>query len=297
MKVSIPIRIPAFSTRLPWWMKIALKMVLSRLPVGYGFWRSVGIFKLGHMQEPAYAYQMFVRHLERVKLSKDGSEFAVLELGPGDSLFSAVIACALGARETYLIDVGPFARQDMQTYIGMATFLSGEGLDPPDINGIDSLDDLTQVCGAHYQTDGLNSLRTVPDESVDFIWSQSVLQHIRKAQFLDTMRELRRVIRPNGACSHSIDLRDCLGGALNNLRFSDRLWERDFMARSGFYTNRIRFAEMLSLFREAGFEPEVLTVHRWDSLPTPRKKLSPPFKSLPDDDLCVSGVEVILRPA
>ena len=297
MKISRPVRVPASSTRLPWWMKIALKMALSHLPVGYRFWRSVGIFKLGHMQEPAYAYQTFVRHLGSVGTSKFGSEFAVLELGPGDSLFSALIAYAHGAKETYLIDVGSFAHQDMRSYVDMADFLSGQGLEPPDMNGIASVDDLVQVCNARYGTGGLDSLREVPDQSVDFIWSQSVLQHIRKAQFADTMRELRRVIRPDGACSHSIDLRDCLGGALNNLRFSDNLWERDFIARSGFYTNRIRFAEMLSLFREAGFEPEVLTVHRWDSLPTARHKLSAQFRSLPDDDLCVSGAEVILHPA
>jgi len=45
-------------------------------------------------------------------------------------------------------------------------------------------------------------------------------------------------------CSHRVDLRDHFGSALNNLRFSDKKWELDWIANSGFYTNRIRLQEM-----------------------------------------------------
>lgn len=96
--------------------------------------------------------------------------------------------------------------------------------------------------------------------SIDFIWSQAVLEHIRKSEFLDTMLELHRILRPNGVCSHVVDLKDHLGGALNNLRFSEKLWESNFMASSGFYTNRIRYSEMLDIFHQAGFSVEVVNV-------------------------------------
>ena len=59
-----------------------------------------------------------------------------------------------------------------------------------------------------------------------------------------------------------------MGGSLNNLRFSEKLWESDFFSSSGFYTNRIQFEDMVSLIQQAGFEVDVNHVKRWETLPT-----------------------------
>ncbi len=219
-----------------------------------------------------------------------------LEIGPGDSLFSALIAHAFGASTSYLIDVGLFARNDLKPYRGMISFLLEKGLSVNGLAGANSLEGLLTACRAHYGTRGLASLRSIADKSVDFIWSQAVCEHIRRAEFLDTMLELRRVIRPDGVSSHRVDLRDHLGGALNNLRFEERFWESDFVANAGFYTNRIRYGKMLSSFQQASFDVKVISIDRWDKLPTPRAKLLPAFRHLPDVKLCVSGFDVILRP-
>jgi SAM-dependent methyltransferase len=160
-----------------------------------------------------------------------------------------------------------------------------------------STEEILAACRATYGTRGLHSLCTIEDNSVDFIWSHTVLQHIRLSEFLNTMRELRRVLRPDGISSHWIDLKDCLGGALNNLRFSDSVWESPFMAESGFYTNRLRYSEMLGLFKEAGFQADVILVKRWDCLPTLRAKLWGRFRNIPDEDLRIRCFHVILRPA
>ena len=134
-----------------------------------------------------------------------------------------------------------------------------------------------------YHTGGLESLRAIPDNSVDFIWSQAVLEHVRKADFLDTLREMQRVLGTHGVCSHRIDLTDHLGGSLNNLRFSYRIWESTLFSSSGFYTNRIRYSEMLRLFGEAGFDVQVCGIDRWPSLPIARKNLAPPYKQRHED--------------
>lgn len=131
---------------------------------------------------------------------------------------------------------------------------------------------------------------------MDFIWSQAVLEHIRKAEFLDTMLELRRIIRPDGVCSHVVDLKDHLGGRLNNLRFPENLWESNFMSSSGFYTNRIRYSEMVDIFAQAGFSVEVVSLKQWQNLPTPKAKMSEKFKNLLDEELCISGFSLLLRP-
>ena len=82
---------------------------------------------------------------------------------------------------------------------------------------------------------------------------------------------------------------------MNNLRFTDATWEGDLFRKSGFYTNRIRFGEMVALFDRAGFDCKFPRVVRWDAIPTPRAKLNEAFRYVPDDDLLVCGFDVVLR--
>ena len=264
--------------------------------MNYSSWNKITLFKHGLMEEPGYAYEVVKRHFDKVALSRAGNDFVVLELGPGDSLFSAMIACALGVSCIYLIDVDDFARKDLQPYLSMANFLKKKKLVSPKIDEANTIHDLLEACNARYMTSGIASLRTIPDQSVDFIWSQAVLEHVRRSEFSDVIQEFRRIIRDDGISSHCIDLRDHLGGALNNLRFSERLWESDFMAKSGFYTNRIRYTEMLRIFERAGFNAEATTIGTWDKVPTSRSKLSQSFRGLSDEDLQIAVFEVLLKP-
>ena len=127
------------------------------------------------------------------------------------------------------------------------------------------------------------------------IFSQAVLEHVRADDFDETMRECRRILKPGGTFSNQVDLRDHLGGALNNLRFRRARWESNLFVRSGFYTNRIRYSDMLTRFRAAGFHVERVQTVRWEKLPTPRKVLAPEFQGLTDEELRVSSFFVVLR--
>jgi predicted SAM-dependent methyltransferase len=248
------------------------------------------------MEEPGYAHQVFKNHFDVVRSRRALDSFVGLELGPGDSLLSAMVAQSYGASAYHLVDVEAHAQADLKRYGAMADFLTERGLPTLDMKRMTTAEAVLTACRATYGTSGLSSLRAIPDKSVDFIWSHTVLQHIKRAEFMETMRELRRVLRVDGISSHWVDLEDLLGGALNNLRFRESVWESSFMARSGFYTNRIRYAEMLDMFKEAGFEPEVVQVKRWDRLPTSRSKLWERFRNLPDNELCVRCFHAVLRP-
>jgi hypothetical protein len=277
----------------PWRLKLAAKLVLARLPVGYGVWSRLTLFKHGSMDEPAYAEAVFRRHLDRVSPS-DG--YTVLELGPGDTVFTAVAAAALGAARTILVDAGPFARQDVEAYREMARHLEREGLPAPDLEEADTFEQVLERCSADYLTGGVQSLRTLSNASVDFSFSHAVLEHVRAGELPVLLRELRRVTAPSGASSHVIDLEDHLAHALNNLRFSDRVWESRPFTSSGFYTNRLRRSDLLRLFQQADFDAEVVAEARWERLPTPRKRLAPRFRFASEDDLLVHNLEVVLRP-
>jgi hypothetical protein len=118
---------------------------------------------------------------------------------------------------------------------------------------------------------------------------------VRRNQFVATLRELRRVQRPGGVASHCVPIRDIIGGKLNDLRFSEGIWESALMANSRFYTNRLRYSELLWLFQEAGFEPEVVRKLEWETLPTPRRKMAEQFAVLSEEDLKISEFDVLLR--
>jgi hypothetical protein len=97
--------------------------------------------------------------------------------------------------------------------------------------------------------------------------------------------------------SRVIDFRDHLQNGLNNLRFPDWTRGNEFMARSGFYTNRLRWPAMKELFQEASFSVKLRTVERWSNgLPTRQQSMAMPFRTAPAEELMVKLAHVELRP-
>src|SRR3954451_20968583 len=80
---------------IPWQLKIATKIVCSRLPVDYRLWSKLNLFRHGAMDKPSRAYEIFHKHFYQAKVI---AAFTMLELGPGDSLASAIFARASGAK-------------------------------------------------------------------------------------------------------------------------------------------------------------------------------------------------------
>lgn len=249
------------------------------------------------MDDPAYAFGVFRKHFERARTVGPIEQFVGLELGPGDSLSSAVIASAFGATAYYLVDVAPIADTAVEPYRCMAAYLASQGLHSPNLDQVSSRKQVLGLCHAQYLTEGLQSLRAIPSDSVDFIWSHVVLQHVKRAEFADYLSECRRMLRPTGVCSHRIDLTDPMGKNLNHLRFSSRFWESRFVADAGYYSNRLRYSQMLTCFRDAGFVPTVTSTQRWRRLPMARTTLWREFRDLPDDELLVSAFDVLLTAA
>jgi hypothetical protein len=280
---------------LPWWAKMAAKIVLARIPLKSRQWEKLGLFVHGQMDTPEYAFGVVTSHLGRVGWT-DLRGKSVLELGPGDGLFTALIAKALGSEQVYLVDADPAAAFDIEMYRLGCDFLRQAGLAPPDLSRCETVDEMLRLCSTVYLTDGLASLAQIPDHSVDLIFSQAVLEHVRIAEFSATLDELRRIISANGVTSHEVDLKDHLARALNNLRFSTRIWESSFMVNSGFYTNRLRFPEILELFDRAGFRVEPGNVNRWNRPPTDPRLYAAEFQGFSEEDLLVSEFDLLAFP-
>jgi hypothetical protein len=280
---------------IPWQMKIFTKLVLSKVPFPYSFWSKIQIFKHGSMERPNYALEVFRKHLALAKLNTLNG-LTVLELGPGDTVSSALVANAFGAKKIYLVDSGNFASKSLEVYSRLSEFLKRNGKPSIKILPGTRFEDILDLTRTYYMTSGLSDLRKIPTESVHFLFSQAVLEHVPLSEFKEVMSELRRIVHPKGVVSHRVDFKDHLASSLNNLRFSAKTWESKLFRTSGFYTNRIRFSEMNNLFFQAGFSVNVLTVDKFEKLPLEKHKLHPSFQHLSEEELCVRGANFLLLP-
>lgn len=277
-----------------WRLKVLAKIILSRLPFGYSIWRKLGLFRHGQMDSSDYALKVFDSHLIRTNLEGQIRGKVVLELGPGDSISTSIIAAAHGAK-SILVDAGDFMNRDVETYKELSQKLIQKKFILPEISSEMNFKDILKLCDSDYLTNGLNGLKSIPSNSVDFIFSQAVLEHLRRHEFLDIMKELRRILKPTGISSHQVDLKDHLGGALNNLTFSEKNWESEFFVKSGFYTNRIQFVDMVEMFKMANFNVNITHVNKWEKLPTSRNKINKKFQKYTDNELLISSFDVVLN--
>jgi hypothetical protein len=280
---------------MKWALKIGLKSLLARLPIPYSLWRSFGVFRHGKMDSVEYALKIFNLHTQHAYSGELPSDSVIMELGPGDSIISAILGCAYGAKKIYLIDAGDFATKDIFFYKSFSESLSAKGIAAPDLSSITTFEGVLSICNAEYLTNGLASLRKIPSESIDFIWSHSVLEHVRKNEFCTVLTEFKRILKTGSLSSHNIDYQDHLDSSLNNLRFSEKLWESSFFVKSGFYTNRIPAIAMHEMFRKGEFEIVEEAFGKWPVLPVPRSAMHSDFQHYKDDELINRTSRVLLK--
>jgi SAM-dependent methyltransferase len=276
----------------PWQLKLAVKWVTVHSPVPYSVWAGLGLYRRGQMDNPGYALEIFEKNYNPVKAYLPDS-FTVLELGPGDSLATALTATAHGAREVYLVDARADARMDIEVYNRVYDTLKPIPGLPDRFNSVDEMLRYTQ---ATYLTQGLQSLKQIPSNTIDFVFSNVVLEHLLLDEFEAIIQELYRLQKPGGVAFHIIDLRDHLNDSLNSLRFSPRVWSL-VTDKLGSYTNRLRASQILDIFRRAGYQIFEQQQTHWSEIPIPREKLHPNFQRLSDDDLRTSGLDIGVRKA
>lgn len=281
---------------IPWWGKMLAKLVMARFPIGYRVWNRLGLFRHGETDRNLSRVLDGWDHLrgEYDRLSGRPLRSAI-EIGPGDSVGRALCAAADGVERMWLIDAGDFATPDPAHYRAVAGALTAAGKTLPSLDGAVSRADILSRCGATYLTQGLASFAAIPDGSVDFIFSNVVLEHLPRAEFPRFMAEMVRVLRPGGIAYHSVDLHDHLGGALESLRFPMWFWEHPAVASSGFYTNRLGMGDIRRMAQQAGFDTAIPWVRRWPRLPTPRPALHRDFQGIPDDELLVCCFGIVMQ--
>lgn len=284
---------------LPWFVKIPAKIALSRTPISRSLLNRIGVFRHGEMIRPSYALGVVRKHVAAAEVELTGK--TVLELGPGDSVGNGIVAFALGAERSILVDMGSWASRSLQDYQRFVDHLVEALPDNARMQAVSrewrSFEHMLESFGISYEVRGVDSLRAIPAGSIDFCFSHAVLEHVRVAEFSPTMRELRRVMRGDGVMSHVVDFQDHLQAGLNNMRFSKQVWESPLFANSGFYTNRLRHSDVMRELKTASFQITSERLQRWERLPTPLPSLHSEFRHYSQDELLICGAHVVAKPA
>ncbi|ALG67824.1 methyltransferase domain-containing protein [Beggiatoa leptomitoformis] len=103
----------------------------------------------------------------------------------------------------------------------------------------------------------LNNLQTIPDNSIDLILSNSVLEHVDNLENL--FIELKRILKPTGKMLHLVDYRDhFFKYPYHFLQFSKKTWH-SYLNPGDLPVWRLR--EQLEIFQQIGFVVEMMEQH------------------------------------
>ena len=99
-----------------WRLKIFIKIIFSRLNIPYWLWKRFNIFKHGNMEDFSYSRKIFEGHFKDMARVKRINNPVIMEIGPGDSLFSMIYSRKYSSNKFYFLDVGDFATKNLKIY-------------------------------------------------------------------------------------------------------------------------------------------------------------------------------------
>lgn len=221
----------------------------------------------------------------------------VVELGPGTDFGAQLILASMGAKVT-LAD-RYLAGWDSEYHPSFYRLLAKRWEGPK------SCLEATIDTGEYAESltlieEAAENLVSVPDGSVDFVYSNAVFEHINDLEHV--AREQARILRVGGWAVHQIDLRDHrnFSRPIEHLAISDRKFNK--LAQASHYEvgNRYRTLEFWSHFESVGLQvmmrdvnAEAPASYRKNALARLRRSKSA-YGSWPDDDVFRIGCRFFL---
>jgi SAM-dependent methyltransferase len=278
----------------------------------------------GGTESARYCYAVWLRHLVRAHAAgMTAPPDSVAELGPGDSLGTGLAALLSGARSYYAFDVVRYASDEANRAILeelISLFASRlpiprpeefpelhpllKSYEFPDYLFPDErlerslaprrLDAIRTLLGGarrsgelalEYVPDWYDSA-TVPEGSLDLVFSQAVLEHVDELE--EAYAAMRRWLKPGGVASHTIDYRShgTARGWNGHWALGELSW-RLVRGRRPFLLNREPHSTHTELLRRYGFEVVTEIAARRPS-DVRRDRLAARFRGLSEDDLTTS---------
>jgi hypothetical protein len=160
-------------------------------------------------------------------------------------------------------------------------------------------------CGFIYHAPTDTAATGLAAESVDIVFSNTVLEHVPPDQIRRLIEEARRILRPGGCMLHQIDPSDHFShgdpsiSAVNFLQFSQK--EFDGYNTIFLYQNRLRAPDYRRLLLEHCFEivcwQTQLNEKALGYLSGSTLKVHPAFADFTAEELCITAIRLVARVA
>ena len=279
------------------------KNMIAGVPLLRHYKERVSRKRLKSLEDIYRPIRLFKYLISRSQGRLDITDKVVLEVGPGDSMGMGLLFLAHGAKKVYLVDRFKHIFWDDYDAIYYRNFLSEiSNQDVPNRSVVKEALRIKNgkiILNPDLLEYRLGDAAKIPleDSSVDFLFSNAVVEHVRHAEL--AVQEFARVTKDSGFNVHEVDLRDHFFSKepLRLLSYSDWLW--DFMTcnRPG-YSNRLRCSDYCKIFKSNKFIIERLFHTRTiEQTQVVSLKLSSKFKEYPLEELTILAFWVLLKKA
>jgi len=281
----------------------------------------------GTCTQSKYCYTVWLRHLSKWSEVKHTMPEVVAEIGPGSSLGTSLAALLTGVNKIYALEVVEYWNvplnlrifDELVTLFKQRSAIGDESAYPvvkPKLTDYRFPEDILSEAqmAINLHPDRIRKIRAelqdlsnpnnqyikvfvpwsdgsiVQDNSVDFIFSQAVLQSIEgiEAAYI----AMNRWLKPNGIMSHSIDFKSLGHTAAWNdhWTYSDLEW-KILKGGSDFLINRRPASAHLSYLTKYGFKVLLHErIREKNKLKT--TQLATQFRTLSEDDLTTGSMYV-----
>jgi SAM-dependent methyltransferase len=286
-----------------WQAKARAFAVLSNIPFGDDLHYALQRYVTRRLPRPekqvssihAFAQKLLNTYCEYSSRPPQASTF--YEFGTGRDLVTPLAFSAHGAKRFITVDIERLAKLDLiRSNAAIISKASGANR-----LGINSWDDLDRLWNIEYRAPADARATDLASNSIDCAVSVETLEHIPMTDIAAILKELRRILRPNGVALMQIDYGDHFKrfdpsiSSFNFLTYSEEEWT-PFQSRFQ-YVNRLRHSEYLQLFKDAGFQ--ILSDRPDCRSPEPAimERLAPHFRQFSERDLFTLGSLIVARPA
>jgi SAM-dependent methyltransferase len=258
-----------------WQVKAAIQATLSRAPGGYAVHRRLQDRLGTDRLDVAEEYERKRRFLMRMRgHGLDWQDRTFLEVGTGWHPFLPLVLQLLGAQRVLTLDVNPWLSADTlvetaRAIDSVADRLAEDfGVDAAMARGamgelarrVETGEDLRTALLAHsvdYRCPADAGATDLDADSIDYVISSNVLEHVPPTEIRRMLTEAKRVLRPGGVSAHHVDPGDHFSAderitTVNFLKFSPRAWHA--IASGLAYHNRLRCIDYPRMHEELGFE-------------------------------------------
>lgn len=148
-----------------------------------------------------------------------------------------------------------------------------------------------------YHAPGDACQTSLPPQTLDMVFSNSVLEHVPEPVIRKMMVESFRVLKPGGVSVHSVNCGDHYAyfdrsiTPIHYLRFDPKQWR--FWNNDLLYQNRLRPGDFLRMAEESGLK---IVLNKWRPRPDllqqlPRLPIAAEFKGYSPEELCCTSID------